>query len=622
MFLTLCALVMTASPADRAAFELTPALADAESVFLGSVVPKGPRFMATVAETLKGPLKPGAVVEGELDSGEEYGQGTAPRGLALVLVRGTTMRAFAAKTTPFVWAKPTLALLQGQTSLEAFQLKTQPRNTVLELLRQVFGHAAMPEPVRLAAMREVLSRVKPDWEVELMGLPPPLRLKALAPDYVKFFKSSPRSAFSSAARWVVFKELASPEAGLYLLEELEEVRVAEELNSARYVLDALEASGGGRCVFERIKQQGGMWLGREPNNRELDAELTERLKKLPAASCEATAWRSDLPLPEAKTNTDTQVRALRRLGLFGAPSFADALLTYAEGATDDAVVEAALQASARVLERQKPVDPKALDAWAERVAKQYGVRKAPALHGASQAMARLVRWQPAYLDWVMNHPTPMSGPYGRANDLLEAVVVWLDFRDAAFAEKTLKTLIKANKALVGLHQLNTAQPALVQRVMKEELAAAGTDVKKQTATLKMSARLGLDSLPLSEVAKLGKSPSAPLRAEVLQVMFAHLVGSEAYARGVPHFPLMLDGLIDDDDAVREVAGRLVSQLATKGSIEHYRALTPELAKLPGDVLERAKAASGVQRERYLAAFDGLSKQAVPKALAEERKTLK
>lgn len=597
--------MLITAAADRAAFTLTPGLASAEHVFLGTVVAKGDRFVATVGEPLKGSLAKGAKLELALNADDEYRAPAAPKGTVLVVATKDAMEAFGPKTFAFTWAKPTLALLGGATSLEPFGLPTTSKEKVRELLDQVFGHTELPVAVREAAMRTLLARAKPDWEVMWMGLPPALRLPSLVADFVAYFQRSPRSAFSSAARWVVFSELRSPEAATYLAQELEELRVGEDVNSARYVLDALEASGV-RCVLERVRQQRGFWLGREDSNRELEVDLSARLGRMAVATCEGVAFRTDVAMPEASAKTEAQLIALRRLGLFGSGK-AEALLSFAEQAKDETVVEAALLASERQLERalRPPVDTVALDRWARGAAGEYSRRENLAMRGAALALARLIRWQPSMLKWLLDHPRAMQGKYGKPDDLLDAVTGVLDYRDAAFAEQVLRELQQAGKS-AGLHALAAAQPAMVQRAMKDWLAKGAGDATKLVVVLGLSSRAGLDSLPMGEVVKLAKHADAKVRAAAVDTLFSHLVGAEAYARGVPHFGVMLDALADDDATVRGAATRLINQLAVKGLYEQYRRACPELAKLAGEVQSRAKSASGVTRERYEAALKELS----------------
>lgn len=217
--------MLLASPADRAAFQLAPDLARAEHVFFGTVADlKADGVKATVLTPLKGALKKGEALEGRLQ-GDQFTRPAAPKGTVLVVAGDGRLEAFAANSFEAHYAAPTLALLGGSADLAPFKLKTTSRELASQLLHHVFGHEVIALGVREAALRELLARATPEWETDLMALPPALRLPSLSTAFVEYFTRFPRAAFTSAARWAVFSELASRDAVPYLAKELDELRV-------------------------------------------------------------------------------------------------------------------------------------------------------------------------------------------------------------------------------------------------------------------------------------------------------------------------------------------------------------------------------------------------------------
>lgn len=606
--------MLLASPADRAAFQLAPDLARAEHVFFGTVADlKADGVKATVLTPLKGALKKGEALEGRLQ-GDQFTRPAAPKGTVLVVAGDGRLEAFAANSFEAHYAAPTLALLGGSADLAPFKLKTTSRELASQLLHHVFGHEVIALGVREAALRELLARATPEWETDLMALPPALRLPSLSTAFVEYFTRFPRAAFTSAARWAVFSELASRDAVPYLAKELDELRVTDDVNVARYAVEALSASdaAAARCVFEAVLAQGGLWLGREAANREAELDLRTRIARAASAEpCKAYGFRRDLPFP-------TDAQSLRRVALFSDDqALVPALVSWSVKQKDTALAESALWAAGRIAERAPQNESG--EGVAALLAEQFKTRGAPVMHGASGALTRLITRKPALFDWLLAHPTPMSGAYGRPDDLLEAVCAQLDWSDAAFARVVLRKLLEQKKAPPGLRELHRAQPAL----LRDEVAArlARPDAASLVTALQLSARAGIDSMALSELNRLLPHVDAGVRRAAVDALFSHLVGSEQYARGVPFFPALLDRLGDDDAAVRKAAAALVNQLAVKSRYPQYERACPELATLTQAVLTRAAQAKGAERARLVEALEAFSPELFTGELAKQRAAL-
>lgn len=591
-------MMVLASPADRAAFELAPDLSRAEHVFMGTVVDAKGGVKATVVTPMKGPLKKGQSLEGQL-VGDEFMVPKAPKGTVLIVARDGRMEAFAAKGFNAEWAGPTLAILGGATDLKDFKLKTVPKETASQLMRQVFGHEVVPLGVREAAMRELIARAKPDWEVDFITLPPALQLPSLGAPFVEYFTRFPRAQFSSAARWDVFRELRSKDAVPYLTKELEEIRANEDSNVLRYALEALAVSDAdaARCAFSDVLAQGGLWLGREPSNREVDAELKARIAKFPAGPpCRAFPFRRDLPFP-------TDATSLRRVAFFSDdPAIPAKLIEWSRKQKDDSLGEAALWAAGRVAERAPQND--SLESVAALLAAEFKTRGAPVMHGGSGALTRLINRRPALFDWLLAHPTPSAGAYGKPDDLFEAVLTQLDWSDETLARSVFAKVVAKKKVPLGVAMLHKEKPEFVRGELAKLISS--TDVATLTYAVQLGGRAGIDAIPLADVARLMAHANAGVRAAAVQAMSIHLVGSEQYSRGVPHFSALIERLEDDDEKVRSLALALVRQLATKGKYPQYANATPELKNLVTMVRDRAGQAKGPAKERLESALRELS----------------
>lgn len=566
---------------------------------MGTVIDAKPGTVkATVVTPLKGPLKKGQSLEGQL-MGDEFTVPKAPKGTHLIVARDGRMEAFAAKSFNAEWAAPTLALLGGSTDLKDFKLKTVPKETAFQLMRQVFGHAVITLSVREAAMRELLTRAKPDWEVDFMSLPEALKLPSLGTPFVEYFTRFPRAQFSSAARWNVFAELRSKDAVPYLTKELEEIRANEDSNVLRYALEALAVSDAdaARCAFSDVLAQGGLWLGREPSNREVDAELKGRIAKFPAGPpCRAFPFRRDLPFP-------TDATSLRRVAFFSDdPALPAKLIEWSRKQKDDSLGEAALWAAGRVAERAAQTD--SLENVAALLAGEFKTRGAPVMHGGSGALTRLINRRPALFDWLLAHPTPSAGAYGKPDDLFEAVLTQLDWSDEALAKNVFAKVVVKKKVPLGVAMLHKEKPEFVRGELAKLLVS--TDVATLTYAVQLGGRAGIDAIPLADVARLMSHANPGVRASAVQAMSIHLVGSEQYSRGVPYFSALVERLEDDDEKVRSLALALVSQLATKGKYAQYANATPELKNLVTMVRDRAGKAKGPAKERLDSALRELS----------------
>ncbi|MBL8914801.1 MAG: hypothetical protein JNM17_29115, partial [Archangium sp.] len=537
-------------------------------------------------------------LEGQL-VGDEFMVPKAPKGTVLIVARDGRMEAFAAKSFNAEWAGPTLAILGGAMDLKDFKLKTVPKETASQLMRQVFGHEVVPLGVREAAMRELIARAKPDWEVDFMTLPPALQLPSLGAPFVEYFTRFPRAQFSSAARWDVFRELRSKDAVPYLTKEFEEIRATEDSNVLRYALEALAVSDAdaARCAFSDVLAQGGLWLGRETSNREVEVELAGRIAKFPAgAPCRAFPFRRDLPFPSDATS-------LRRVAFFSDdPALPPKLIEWSRKQKDESLAESALWAAGRVAERAPQSD--SLEPIAALLAAEFKTRRAPVMHGASGALTRLINRRPALFEWLLAHPTPSASPYGKPDDLFEAVLAQLDWSDEAFAKNVFAKVVAQKKVPGGIATLHKEKPEFVRSELAKLLTS--TEVAALTYALQLGGRAGIDAIPLADVARLMAHANAGVRFEAVQALSIHLVGSEQYSRGVPHFPVLLDRLEDDDEKVRAYALLLVSQLATKGKYPQYANATPELKSLVATVRERAAKAKGPAKERLDSALRSLN----------------
>lgn len=600
LLLSTVLMMSSLASADRTAFVLAPDLNRAEQVFIGTVTSTKSGARATVSEVLKGALKKGQTLDGRLQF-VAYAVARAPKGTQLVVVTGGEFATFPLSSFAAKWARPTLALLGAETSIAAFQLKIAPRETVRELLEQVFGHELIPAAVREAALREVLSRATASWDADFVSLPPALRLPSLVAPFLEYFGRFPRENFRSPARWLVFQQLASPGATPWLLAELETIRVNEEVNVAGHALDALTASDprAARCALERVRAEGGLWLSRDD-----DGAVAFRLETLPPQACPPVTFRKDLPLPSGKDALLT----VRKLGFFSDnETQVMPLIEASRDLADQQLAEAALHAAGRIATRVKPP----LTTFAAAFAKEFQTRGAPIMHGASASFSRLMKHDPALLEWLLVHPTPMSGDYGKPDDLLDAVLFQLDYSDAAFAERVLRRLVGVGKVF-NLQTLSKAQPVLTRKVLGEVLR------KDPVLALELSGSAGIGSIALEEVARLATDNSGDVRAAALQTLFVHVAGSEEYSRAVPYFPLMLDALTDVDSRVPPIARTLVVQLAVKGQLPQYQSRTPELTGLLPAVLNRTKSARGAKRVQLLAAVKAFPDELFVGELAVQR----
>lgn len=559
-------MMLTAGLADdRAAFMLAADLAAADAVFIGSAL--------RVTTMLKGK-------DVRITRVDHEGAGDR-----LVVVREGEARTFPISGFEGRFAKPTLALLGGNPDLSAFPLGKSDEETTFRLLNEVFGFEGIPAAARVAAVRRVLTHSPASWEARFASLPEPLHLEALVPAFIEYFTRFPRERFSSATRWTVFRDLKSRAAVPYLLRELDEARLSDELNTVEYIFDAFEASDreAAACAITLILEvDRGLWLRRESDNREAGERLALRLARLGGPRKGCVSERAPILVKGP--------RGLRALGLFGTGSPQNAL-TQAETEKDP---ELAIRAAGRLAERSDHalqwVEP--LTVWYTRGQK----------NAAAEAIARLLT--PALLPAWLAKPPPAG--------LVEAVCASMDFRDRALAGPMLDAVLAGKAPWTCASAIARQSP-----VVRERAGSDGSRVER----LRLAARAGFDAVPFDSIVADLKNPSAEVRAAAIEAVFFLLVGTEDYARGVPHFEKLLDTLGDDDASVRQAGARLVMQLAVKGLYPQYRAAAPELATLHARWLDRAEKARGVQRARLIEGLAQFPDDSVPPGLVARHRRL-